>query len=91
MGTSFLFPGTHSRLDALKKGTKDGVKMVIGLVPIFIIAAFFEGYVTRHYKMPIFFSISILLLSLAFLIGYFIIYPIRLSRRIALEKTQEEI
>ena len=91
MGTSFLFPGTHSRLDALKKGTKDGVKMVVGLVPIFIIAAFFEGYVTRHYKMPIFFSISILLLSLAFLIGYFIIYPIRLSRRIALEKTQEEI
>ena len=91
MGTSFLFPGTHSRLDALKKGTKDGVKMVVWLFTIFIIYAFFEGYVTRHYKMPIFFSISILLLSLAFLIGYFIIYPIRLSRRIALEKTQEEI
>ena len=91
MGTSFLFPGTHSRLDALKKGTKDGVKMVIGLVPIFVLAAFFEGYVTRHYKMPVFFSVSILLISLAFLAGYFIIYPIRFSRRLALEKKKEAI
>ena len=65
--------------------------MVIGLVPIFVLAAFFEGYVTRHYKMPVFFSVSILLISLAFLAGYFIIYPIRLSRRLALEKKKEAI
>ncbi|MBA2499049.1 MAG: stage II sporulation protein M [Chitinophagaceae bacterium] len=91
MGTSFLFPGTHTRLNALKTGTKDGVKMVIGLVPIFILAAFFEGYVTRHYKMPMVISISILLISMLFLIGYFIIYPIRLSRRLASGKNQEVI
>ncbi|HEY9362148.1 MAG TPA: stage II sporulation protein M [Chitinophagaceae bacterium] len=81
MGKSFLFPGTIKRLDALKQGTKDGVKIVIGLMPVFIIAAFFEGYVTRHYRMPVVFSILILLVSLCFVIGYFIVYPIVLENK----------
>ena len=49
MGTSYLFPGTIKRWDAFKKGTKDGVKIVIGLMPIFAIAAFFEGFVTTTF------------------------------------------
>ena len=61
LGTGFLFPKTRSRWDAFREGAKDGVKMIIGLVPIFMVAAFFEGYVTRHYKMPLPLSLCILL------------------------------
>jgi uncharacterized membrane protein SpoIIM required for sporulation len=81
MGTSYLFPGTSSRLDAFKKGAKDGVKIVIGLVPVFAAAAFFEGFITGLYKMHIVLNILILGLSGAFIIWYFIIYPIRLKKR----------
>ncbi|HEX6334224.1 MAG TPA: stage II sporulation protein M [Flavisolibacter sp.] len=81
MGTSWLFPGTGKRIDAFRAGTKDGVKLVVGLVPVFVIAALFEGYVTRYYKMPLFFSLMILSVSAVFITWYFIIYPIRLQRR----------
>ncbi|WP_143307767.1 stage II sporulation protein M [Chitinophaga vietnamensis] len=81
MGNSLLFPGTRKRIDALKKGAKDGVKIMVTLVPVFVVAAFLEGFVTRHTEMPVWLSLFILLASLTFIIGYFIIYPIRLYRR----------
>jgi uncharacterized membrane protein SpoIIM required for sporulation len=81
LGNSILFPGTHGRLYSLKKGGKDGVKMMIGLIPIFITAAFLEGFVTRYSKMPLWLSISILSGSLFFVIWYFVVYPIRLEKK----------
>jgi len=81
LGKSYLFPGTIKRLEAFKVGAKDGVKIVIGLMPVFAIAAFFEGFVTRHYKMSVWLSSALLLLSAAFVIFYFVIYPIRLQKK----------
>ncbi len=81
MGTSFLFPGTKSRIDAFKEGTKDGVKLVVGLVPVFMIAALYEGYITRHYKMPLPLNLFILLTSAIFIVWYFIIYPGKLYKK----------
>ncbi len=82
LGNSILFPGTHKRLDSLKNGAKDGLKMMIGLVPVFICAAFLEGFVTRYSTMPVVLSVSILSASLGFIIWYFVIYPIRLQNKI---------
>lgn len=81
MGKSFFFPGTIGRIEALKVGAKDGLKIIVGIIPILMIAAFFEGFVTRHYRMHMVFSISILVASFIFLVWYFIIYPIRVSRK----------
>ena len=47
MGKSYLFPGTKRRIDSFREGTKDGIKMVIGLIPVFMVAAFFEGFITK--------------------------------------------
>ncbi|HLK31425.1 MAG TPA: stage II sporulation protein M [Puia sp.] len=82
LGNSILFPGTHKRIDSLKRGTKDGLKMLIGLVPVFICAAFLEGFVTRYSTMPVWLSIFILAASLTFIIWYFVIYPIQLQKKI---------
>ncbi len=81
MGTSFLFPGTRRRLDAFREGTKDGIKMIIGLIPVFAIAAFYEGFITRYYKMPLSLNLFLLLSSAVFVVWYFIVYPARLSNR----------
>lgn len=81
LGKSILFPGTISRWKSLQNGVKDGVKIVIGLMPVFAIAAFFEGFVTRYYNMPLLLSSVILLASGSFIAWYFIIYPFRLGQK----------
>jgi uncharacterized membrane protein SpoIIM required for sporulation len=81
LGNSILFPGTQRRLDSLKCGGKDGLKLMIGLVPVFLMAAFLEGFVTRYSRMPVALSVSILAGSLAFVTWYFVLYPIRLEKK----------
>jgi len=82
MGNSFLFPKTYNRWVSLKQGAKDGLKIAIGIVPIIITAAVFEGFVTRHTEMPVWLSIGILACSLLFIIWYVIIYPILLNKNL---------
>jgi len=82
LGNSMLFPKTYPRLASIKNGAKDGLKIAIGLIPIFLTAAFFEGFVTRHTEMPVWVSLSILISSLSFIIWYVILYPAILNRTI---------
>ena len=85
IGNSLLFPGTYTRVQSLKSAAKDSVKIVVSLVPVFIVAAFFEGFVTRHTGMPLWLSLTILLLSASFITWYFVIYPIKVSRRMNID------
>jgi len=82
LGNSILFPKTFTRMESLKRGARHGMQIVIGLVPIFIVAAFFEGFITRHTEMPVWLSASILGLSLTFIIWYVIIYPNKLHKKL---------
>jgi uncharacterized membrane protein SpoIIM required for sporulation len=81
LGNSLLFPKTYTRMASVLKGAKDGLKIVIGLIPIFIVAAFFESFVTRHTEMPVWLSMFILLSSAAFIIWYVFIYPIKIYNK----------
>ena len=82
LGNSILFPGTFSRKDSILRGGRDGLKIVFGLVPVFLTAAFLESVVTRYTNMPLWLSLSILSASLMFIVWYFILYPIRLHNKI---------
>ena len=82
VGNSILFPGTHKRIRSLQQGVKDELKLMIELVPVFIVADLLKGYITRYSTMPKAVSISILATSLSFIIWYFVIYPIRVSKRV---------
>lgn len=86
VGNSLLFPKTYSRSVSFIKGAKQGVKIVVGLVPVFIVAGFLESFVTRYTQMPIWLSLLIIGGSLFFIIWYFIIYPVVLNRRIENKK-----
>ncbi|MDB5086859.1 MAG: hypothetical protein JWR09_853 [Mucilaginibacter sp.] len=81
LGNSLLFPKTYKRIVSIKNGARDGLKIAIGLIPIFLVAAFFESFVTRHTEMPVYLSLLILLSSLSFIIWYVIIYPALLNRK----------
>lgn len=92
MARSILFPGTFTRWVSFKRGVKEAMKICVSLIPITILAAFLESYITRlssnafdkttNTSLPVPISISILAVSFLFIIWYFVIYPIRLERRI---------
>ncbi len=86
LGHSFMFPGTYSRMESLKRGARDGVKLVIGLVPVFILAGFLEGFITRLTEAPNFVKALIILTSAILIVYYFIIYPQQLAKHGKLSK-----
>lgn len=75
MGNSLLFPGTYSRLASFKMGALKGLKIVMGLVPFFILAGFIESFITRYAFMHWTIKTIIIGLSALLMIYYFVIYP----------------
>lgn len=76
IGNAILFPKTYTRLQSFMMAAKDAVKIMVSLVPVFIVAAFFESFVTRHTEMPAWLSLIILIASGTFILWYYVIYPI---------------
>lgn len=82
IGNGWLFPGTYTRGESFRRGAKTGLKVVIGLVPVFIIAGFLESFVTRHaLTLRPWVALTIIIGSLAWVIWYFIILPYHAERR----------
>ena len=79
MGNGWLFPGTYSRLTSFRRGARRALKIIVGTVPIFVVAAFIEGFFTRHTEWPDALRLTIILLSLLFVIGYYIYLPYRVK------------
>ena len=77
LGNGWLFPGTYSRLESFRRGAKRGLKIVIGTVPVFIMAGFIEGFITRHTELPDMLRLGVILTSLAFILFYYIYLPNR--------------
>lgn len=82
LGSGMLFPGTYSRMVAFRMGAKRGFKIVVGTVPVFVVAGFIESFLTRHAHAPILFRGGLIMLSAAFIIWYFIILPYRKNRKL---------
>ena len=82
LGNGFLFPGTYTRGESFRRGARIGLKVVMGLVPVFIIAGFLESFVTRHaLSIPAWVSLFIIGGSLAWIVYYFILLPYHAVRR----------
>lgn len=75
LGNGMLFPGTYTRMESFKRGARKGLKIIIGTIPVFIIAGFIEGFLTRHTHFPVYVRLGIIILSLAFIIFYYIYLP----------------
>ena len=86
MGRGLLFPGTHSRLTAFRNSARDGLKIMLGTVPLFIIAGFLEGYLTRHTELADGIRAMFIILCFAFILWYYVIYPRRVAARPRLEE-----
>jgi uncharacterized membrane protein SpoIIM required for sporulation len=81
VGNSLLFPGSYTRGYSFKMGIRRGIKIVMGLVPVFIIAGFLESYVTRLTEMPTALKLLIIGLSATFIFYYFVWLPLRVKQQ----------
>ncbi len=92
MGNGLLFPGTLTRMQSLIISAKRGVKMMIGIIPFILLAAFIEGYATRNTvvtthgealegEWPTGLKWLFILSCFAIVIFYFVIYPIIVARK----------
>ena len=75
MGNGWLFPGTYPRLTSFRRGARRGLRIVIGTVPVFVLAGFIESFLTRHTEWPDLLRLIIILSSLAFVTYYYIVLP----------------
>ena len=80
LGNSLLFPKTYPRLDSLGRGAKKGLKIVVGLIPYFILAGFIESFITRYSDMHLALKLIIILGSASILIYYFVLLPRKLLK-----------
>ncbi|MCQ2188341.1 MAG: stage II sporulation protein M [Paludibacteraceae bacterium] len=75
LGKGWIFPGTYSRVEAVKRSGASAVRILISTFPIITAAALLEGYVTRHVEWPLAVKLLIMLLSLSFMLYYYIYLP----------------
>ncbi len=80
MGNGWLFPGTYSRMRSFLMAARRGVKVLVSTVPIFIVAGFIEGFFTRFTGVGDLVRLFVILLSLAFVIFYYVLLPIKRHR-----------
>jgi hypothetical protein len=57
------------------------MKIFAGVIPITIMAGFIEAFVTRHTEVPDGIRLGIIVLSLAFIIFYYVILPRRMASK----------
>lgn len=81
LGKGIIFPGTYSRIESVKKAAKTGSKIIIGLVPFFILAGFIEGYFTRYAQENNLLAYGIISGSILLILYYFIYLPFKLYHK----------
>jgi len=75
MGRGLVFPGTLPRRQSFIIGARRAIKIMIGLVPFFILAGFIEGFFTRLTEMPDLIRAGFIFSCFAFVGAYFWWYP----------------
>lgn len=83
LGTGWLFPGTYTRLVSFRMGAKQGLKIVISTIPLFVVAGFIESFITRMDYLSLPARLAIIVPSAAFVLFYYVYWPLHVHRRTA--------
>jgi uncharacterized membrane protein SpoIIM required for sporulation len=75
LGLSILQPGTYKRSENLRIGAVESISILMSTIPLFVIAGMFESYLTRHTDLADYIKWMVILLSLTFMLGIYVIYP----------------
>ncbi len=79
-GSGLLFPGSYTRAQAFRLSVKRGLKIMFGIAPLIVLAAIFEGFLTRFTETPDVIRAMFILSSLGFVLWYFVWLPLHMAR-----------
>ena len=82
LGNGWLMPGTYSRMTSFMQAARKGLKIIVGTVPVFITAAFIEGFATRHTEWGTWPRLAIICFSALFIAYYYMYLPWKQSIKI---------
>lgn len=82
LGKGFIFPGSYTRAQSLKNSAQRALKIMLGLVPMFVLAGFIESFVTRQTELHTLIRIAVIVLSAALILGYYVVWPFKLPREV---------
>ena len=89
MGKGLIFPKTYSRIQAFQMSARRGLKIMLGIIPLFLLAGFFEGYLTRHTETPDIVRALFIALCLFFVLYYYVWFPWKKSKTGFVSKIKE--
>lgn len=90
LGGGILFPRSYSRLQSLVLSARRGVQLMIPCTVFLLIAAFIESWITRHTEAPFAIRAALVVVSLALVLGYFVIYPWYRHRRGLIKEDEDD-
>jgi uncharacterized membrane protein SpoIIM required for sporulation len=81
LGRGLLFPGSYKRIHAFQLSALRGIKIFLSVLPFTFFAAIVETWITRHDEVSSVIKLSLILVSLAFVVGYFYILPLYKNKK----------
>ena len=91
LGNGILFPGTYKRSTSLQISAMRALRILIGTIPLFIIAGTLESFVTRLTEMPTALKVLIIVASSALILFMWVFYPWYYSRKMGGEVSDVDI
>jgi uncharacterized membrane protein SpoIIM required for sporulation len=86
-GNGLWFPGAWPRGVSFARGAREALRIGVGLIPFFFLAAFFEGFVTRYTEMNDYGRMAIIATTFIFVNYYFVVLPALIVYR---KKSEED-
>ena len=90
LGRGLAFPGTYTRMQSFQRAARRGIKIMMGIVPVIIMAGFIEGYLTRYTETPNSIRALFIIVCLLFVLIYFVWYPFIKAQTTSFNRIREE-
>lgn len=86
LARGIMFPGSYSRIDSFRIRGRKSLMLMLGLMPLLVFSGAIEAYVTRFTDVHWAIRLTSILMSLSFVLFYFVWYP----RKVARSQSQKE-
>ncbi len=93
LAKGLMFTGTYSWKESFKIHAKDSIKLIIALIPLTVLAAFIESYITylmsnafdndSNASIPVWLGAVLLIGMMGGVVWYFVIYPFKVAKHSA--------
>ena len=80
IGKGFLFPGTFRRMQSFRLNGLRAIQIFIGIAPVIVLAGINESFLTRYTDAPDWIRAILIIVEFAFMLYYFVIYPMRKAK-----------